>query len=130
MRAVCHTCGSVLVADSSAAGLCPSCLFAQAFAETDHVDSERSGSAALEPGSRFGPFEIRAVLGLGGMSTVYEAYEPALERVVALKILPPEFLHDDAFARRFQQEARVVAALEHVHIVPLYASGIEDGVPW
>ena len=61
---------------------------------------------------------------------MYEAYDAPLDRVVALKVLPQEFLHDDSFAKRFQREARVVASLEHPHIVPIYANGIEDGVPW
>jgi TonB family protein len=64
------------------------------------------------------------------MSTVYEAHEPNLGRMVALKILPPAFLHEEAFARRFEHEARVIAALEHPNIVPIYASGIDDGLPW
>ena len=65
------------------------------------------------------------------MATVYEAYEAApLERVVALKVLPPEFLHDEKFATRFTQEARIAALLEHPSIVPVYASGVDDGIPW
>jgi len=87
-------------------------------------------SSGLEPGTDFGPFRIEGLLGKGGMSTVYRAYEPELDRIVALKVLPAEFLHDETFAQRFRQEARVVAALEHPHIVPLYASGIDDGLPW
>jgi TonB family protein len=78
-----------------------------------------------------GPFRIERLLGKGGMATVYEAYEGGvLERVVALKVLPPEFLHDGTFASRFTQEARFAAALEHSNIVPIYASGINDGIPW
>jgi serine/threonine-protein kinase len=65
------------------------------------------------------------------MAAVYEAYEASpLERTVALKVLPPEFLHDDTFAKRFMHEARVVASLEHPNIVPIYASGIDNGIPW
>jgi serine/threonine-protein kinase len=65
------------------------------------------------------------------MAAVYEAYEAApLERTVALKVLPPEFLHDDTFAKRFMHEARIVASLEHRNIVPIYASGIDNGIPW
>jgi serine/threonine-protein kinase len=78
-----------------------------------------------------GRFRIGRLVGKGGMAAVYEAFEaPPLERAVALKVLPPEFLHDDTFARRFMQEARVVASLEHSNIVPIYASGIDDGIPW
>ena len=64
------------------------------------------------------------------MASVYEALDPALDRHVALKVLPAEFLHDPAFADRFRQEARVAAKLEHPHIVPIHAYGIEGGRPW
>jgi serine/threonine-protein kinase len=64
------------------------------------------------------------------MAAVYEAHDPRLNRAVALKMLPPEFLHDSSFAARFQQEARVVALLDHSGIVPIFASGIDDGIPW
>jgi serine/threonine-protein kinase len=64
------------------------------------------------------------------MATVYEAYDERLERAIALKVLPPEFLHAGEFARRFEKEARVVAKLEHPNIVPIYASGIDQGIPW
>lgn len=136
MPTVCQTCGAVLTPGASPAGLCPACLFAHVLSDPgDDPGSAdppegRDDASGLEAGSTFGPFRIEAVLGKGGMSTVYRAHETALDRVVALKMLPPEFLHDETFAQRFQQEARVVAALEHPHIVPLYASGIEAGVPW
>ncbi len=84
----------------------------------------------LQPGSAFGPYRIVAPLGRGGMASVYDAHDPALDRHVALKVLPAEFLHDPAFAERFQQEARVAAKLEHPHIVPVHAFGIEGGRPW
>jgi serine/threonine-protein kinase len=64
------------------------------------------------------------------MAAVYEAHEATLDRPVALKVLPAEFLHDPAFAERFRQEARVAAKLEHPHIVPVHAFGIEGGRPW
>jgi serine/threonine protein kinase len=84
----------------------------------------------LQPGSSFGPYRIVAPLGRGGMAAVYRAHDPALDRDVALKVLPAEFLHDPAFATRFKQEARVAAKLEHPHIVPVHAFGIERGRPW
>jgi serine/threonine protein kinase len=84
----------------------------------------------LAPGDRFGPYRIVAPLGRGGMATVFKAHEPGLDRHVALKILPSEFLHQPAFAERFRREARVIARLEHPHIVPLYAFGIEGDLPW
>ena len=85
---------------------------------------------ALAPGSNFGPFRIVAMIGKGGMASVYKAYQAKLDRHVALKILPQEFLHDESFAKRFEREARVVAKLEHPHIVPIYDYGIDDGIPW
>ena len=77
-----------------------------------------------------GPFRIVGVLGKGGMATVYEAYEAPLERVVALKVLPAALMHDGTFANRFNLEARLEARLEHPNIVPVYASGIDAGLPW
>lgn len=86
----------------------------------------------LENGTRFGAYTIVEPLGRGGMATVYKAYEVALERHVALKVLPAEFLHDPTFAERFRREARVIARLEHPNIVPIYAYDIdtERGIPW
>jgi serine/threonine protein kinase len=85
---------------------------------------------ALAPGATFGPYRIIAPLGRGGMASVYRAYEAGPDRDVALKVLPGEFLHDESFAERFRREVRVVARLEHPNIVPIYASGIEQGMPW
>jgi TonB family protein len=87
-------------------------------------------SNTFPPGTTVGPFQVVGVLGKGGMATVYEAYDGRLERAIALKVLPPEFLHDETFARRFEKEARVVAKLEHPNIVPIYASGVDEGIPW
>ena len=84
----------------------------------------------LAPGVTFGSFQIVEPLGRGGMATVWKAYEPTLDRYVALKVLPAEFLHEENFAARFQREARVVAKLEHPHIVPIFAFGIESDIPW
>jgi serine/threonine-protein kinase len=64
------------------------------------------------------------------MASVYKAYEPGLDRSVAVKVLPAEFLHEPTFAERFRREAQVVAKLEHPNIIPIYAYGIDDGLPW
>src|SRR5262245_32344076 len=64
------------------------------------------------------------------MASVYKAYEAGLDRYVALKVLPAEFLHEPSFAERFSREARVIAKLEHPHIIPIHAFGIDDGIPW
>ena len=81
----------------------------------------------LEPGAELGPFRIVEPIGKGGMASVYRAYEPALDRHVTLKVLPQEFLHDPTFSERFKREAKVIARLEHRHIVPIHAFGIDDG---
>lgn len=87
---------------------------------------------ALVPGSNAGPYRIVEPLGRGGMASVYRAYEAALDRYVALKVLPREFLHDPDFAKRFDREAKAIARLEHPNIVPIYAYDIDrtDGIPW
>ena len=84
----------------------------------------------LEPGSELGPYRIVEPIGKGGMASVYRAYEPALDRHVALKVLPREFLHDPTFSERFKREAKIIARLEHRHIVPIHAFGIDDGMAW
>ena len=71
-------------------------------------------------GDNVGPYKIIEQLGQGGMATVYKAYHAALDRYVALKALHPAFGEDMTFSARFQREARVVAKLEHPHIVPVY----------
>jgi tRNA A-37 threonylcarbamoyl transferase component Bud32 len=81
-------------------------------------------------GETFGAYRILEPLGRGGMASVYKAYEAALDRYVALKVLPGEFLHDETFAERFRREAKVVARLEHPNIIPIHAFGIEGGIPW
>jgi serine/threonine protein kinase len=85
---------------------------------------------ALAAGASLGPYRIIEPLGRGGMASVYKAYEAALDRYVAVKVLPPEFLHDPTFAERFRREARVVARLEHPNIIPIFAFDIADGIPW
>jgi len=84
----------------------------------------------ISDGSNLGPFRILGPLGRGGMASVYKAFEPGLERSVAVKVLPAEYLHDPTFAERFRREAQVIARLEHPHIIPIYAYGIDQGMPW
>jgi serine/threonine-protein kinase len=85
---------------------------------------------ALAPGTNLGAYRIIEPLGKGGMAAVYKAYEAALDRYVAIKVLPGEFLHDDTFAGRFEREAKVIARLEHPNIVPIHSYGIDNGSPW
>jgi serine/threonine protein kinase len=77
----------------------------------------------LEPGSEFAGFVIEGVIGTGGMSVLYRARDPQLQRVVALKIMSAALSEDDDFRRRFAEEARLAAAIDHPNVVPIYGFG-------
>jgi WD40 repeat protein/serine/threonine protein kinase len=79
------------------------------------------------PFARLGHYEILARLGRGGMGDVYLAYEEALRRQVAVKVLPRELARDAAFVRRFHHEAAAIARLDHPNVVPIYYSGQDAG---
>jgi len=79
---------------------------------------------------KFGRYEILTELGRGGMATVYLAHDPAFDRHVAIKVLPAKFTHDPQFRARFMREAKVIAALEHPFIVPVYDFGEEGENPF
>ncbi len=74
-------------------------------------------------GKELGLYRIVEFIGAGGMSTVYRAYHPALERYVAVKVLPEQISADEEVRQRFQQEVRVIAKLEHAHILPVHDYG-------
>ena len=78
-------------------------------------------------GRVFGPYRIVAPLGEGGMASVYKAYQPSVDRYVALKILPSRLVQDPEFFGRFRQEAKVLASLQHPHILPVHDFGESDG---
>jgi len=79
-------------------------------------------------GKTFGQYQIEAELGRGGMAVVYKAYQPALQRYVAIKVLPPQLGMDPDFVKRFQHEAVAAAKLKHPHIVTIHDVGIAEGV--
>jgi serine/threonine protein kinase len=81
-------------------------------------------------GENVGPYRILKQLGQGGMATVYKAYHAALDRYVAIKVLHPAFKEEPNFISRFQREAKVVARLEHPHIVPIYDYAEHNGQPY
>ena len=81
-------------------------------------------------GENIGPYRIIEQLGQGGMATVYKAYHAALDRYVALKVLHLAFHEDQTFTARFQREARVVAKLEHLNIVPIYDYSEHEARPY
>ena len=87
--------------------------------------SGRLSSMALPPGTRLGPHEILAPLGAGGMGEVYRARDTRLGRDVAIKVLPADVSADPARLRRFEQEARAAAALNHSNILAVYDIGHE-----
>jgi maltose-binding protein MalE len=78
-------------------------------------------------GRSFGAYEILEPLGEGGMAAVYRAYQPSVERYVAVKVLPRQFAADPMFVARFRREAKVVAQLQHPHILPVFDYGESDG---
>jgi serine/threonine-protein kinase len=91
---------------------------------------EPSRWTELSTGDEFAGYRIERRLGRGGMGVIYLAIEPGLERPVALKLIAPEAAADDVFAKRFAEESRIAASIEHPNVVPIYAAGEEDGVAW
>jgi Tol biopolymer transport system component len=83
---------------------------------------------ALSPGARLGPYEILSALGAGGMGEVYRARDTKLDREVAIKVLPEQFVADPERVARFQREAKTLAALNHPHIGGIYGLEDADGV--
>jgi len=81
-------------------------------------------------GENVGAYRIVEKLGQGGMATVYKAYHPALDRYVAIKVMHPAFMEDPNFLARFQREARIVARLDHPHIIPIYDFAEHNGHPY
>ncbi|MCW2892382.1 MAG: serine/threonine protein kinase, partial [Actinomycetia bacterium] len=78
----------------------------------------------LAPGFRVAGYVLERLVGVGGMAAVYRARDERLGRVVALKLLAG----DEAVRMRFVREARAVAAVDHPHIIPVYAAGEADGM--
>src|SRR5574337_301821 len=84
----------------------------------------------IQPGQELGPYRIINQIGQGGMATVYKAYHAAMDRYVAVKILPRQLSESAEVSGRFQQEARISANLEHPHILPVHDSGESDGITY
>ncbi len=124
----CPQCGLPLPADAPE-GLCRACLLKRGL-EPNTLPSEAAEPAPrwtppppADLAARFPELELFELLGRGGMGAVYKARQRHLDRLVALKILPPEIGQDPAFAERFTREARAMARLNHPHIVTLYEFG-------
>src|SRR6266571_6450144 len=118
----CPQCGTTLP-KSALAGLCPACLLKQD-AETEtstQSETEKFQPPTVEEVAKLFPqLEILAFIGKGGMGAVYKARQPALDRFVALKILPPQVASGPGFAERFTREARALARLSHPNIVAVH----------
>src|SRR5215472_15342845 len=129
---LCKECGAPRPADSPQ-GLCPQCLMKAGF-ETQTGTMRISAADAPGPPNleeiarHFPQLEILGLLGRGGMGIVYKARQKHLDRVVALKVLPPEISRDRSFADRFAREARALARLNHPNIVSIFDSGEADGL--
>jgi len=81
-------------------------------------------------GRKIGGYEIIELIGHGGMATVYRARQISMNRVVAVKVLPRQFLNDETYMQRFIREVKIVAELEHRNIVPVHDYGEDDGQPY
>ena len=83
---------------------------------------------ALSPGTRLGPYEIVAPLGVGGMGEVYQALDARLDRDVAIKILPAAVSCDSKSLERFEREARILSALNHSNLLSIYDVGSQNNI--
>ena len=83
--------------------------------------------AAAKAGSMFGKYQLKRLLGQGGMGEVHEAYDTSKDRTVALKILAQELARDEGFRTRFQRESRAAATLEEPHVIPIHDWGEING---
>ena len=84
----------------------------------------------LAEGTSIGRYVVRELVGRGGMGEVYRAHDAQLGRDVAIKVLPPGLPVDAERLRRFEQEARAAAALNHPNILAVYDVGAHDGAPY
>ncbi len=84
----------------------------------------------IQPGQMLGPYRIIHQIGQGGMATVYKAYHAAMDRYVAVKVLPRQLAENPEFSGRFEQEARIIANLEHARILPVHDYGESDGIAY
>jgi len=132
MGNTCPQCGASLPT-GALEGLCPACLLKQgATAETStQPETTPFQPPSVEEMARLFPqLEILGFIGKGGMGAVYKARQPALDRYVALKILPPQVASGPGFAERFSREARALARLSHPNIVAVHEFGQVNGLPF
>jgi eukaryotic-like serine/threonine-protein kinase len=85
---------------------------------------------SVKPGTRLGPYEILSAIGAGGMGEVYRARDTRLNRIVAIKVLPPHLADRAELRERFEREAKTIASLNHPHICTLFDIGRQDGTDY
>ncbi len=136
----CPVCGAELPADASE-GLCPQCLMQCAVKRPGSEEAPPDDQVTTPPplpnlpavpspaelAPHFPDLEILELLGQGGMGAVYKARQRKLDRMVAIKVLPPEWGRDPAFAERFGREARALARMNHANIVSVHDFGEAGG---
>ncbi|HEY3856718.1 MAG TPA: protein kinase [Verrucomicrobiae bacterium] len=126
----CPQCGATLP-PGALEGLCPACLLRQGAETSPPPDMLPFQPPLVEELARLFPqLEILDLLGKGGMGAVYKARQPVLDRLVALKILPPEAAGGPGFTERFNREARALARLSHPNIVAVFEFGQVNGMPF
>src|SRR5215510_4592790 len=81
-------------------------------------------------GTRIGPYAITVNIGAGGMGEVFRARDTRLDRDVAIKLLPKDFVADADRLRRFEQESKTLAALNHPNVLTIHDAGIHEGAPY
>src|SRR5215471_9322020 len=111
---------------SSASSSCPRTILSRV--QLYNSPHQGSHSVTLQSGTMLGPYRILDLAGAGGMGEVYRATDTRLDRIVAIKALPPHLSKDSELRDRFEREARAVAALNHPHICMLYDVGQQDGI--
>jgi serine/threonine protein kinase len=126
-QSTCPKCGSPIAADAPQ-GLCPKCVLGAAATAPDATPPHRGRTpppTVEEIAAHFPELEVLELIGAGGMGAVYKARQRKLDRFVALKILSSDLAKDPAFAERFHREARVLARLNHPHIVSVFDFGTQ-----
>ena len=121
----CPKCGTAIAADAPH-GLCPKCVFNAVVTETapsPHSSGKTPAPTVEEVATHFPELDVLGLIGAGGMGAVYKARQPKLDRTVALKILSADLAKDPAFAERFNREGRILARLNHPHIVSVFDFG-------
>src|SRR5579859_3346250 len=78
------------------------------------------------PKRKLGQYELGDLLGRGGMAAVYRAYQPSIDRYVAVKVITAHLAGNEQFITRFEREIRIITRLEHPNIVPVYDFGRES----